>query len=51
MADPGRKARLVQEAKSASALNRSNIIHVYGVTADNDVDFNRHGVRRRQDAG
>ena len=39
VADSGRKARFVQEAKAASALNHPNIVHVYDIASDGGVDF------------
>jgi len=39
VADAGRKARFVQEAKAASALNHPNIVHVYDISSDGGVDF------------
>ena len=39
VADPQRKARFVQEAKAASALNHPNITHIYDISSDGGVDF------------
>ena len=39
VADPQRKARFVQEAKAASALNHPNIIHIYDIDQQDAVDF------------
>lgn len=37
--DPGREQRFVQEAKSASALNHPNIIHIYDIDKADGSDF------------
>jgi len=39
VADAGRKARFVQEAKAASALNHPNIVTVHDISSDGGVDF------------
>src|SRR5213080_4178155 len=39
VADPGRKARFVQEAKAASALNHPNIITVHDIGQADGVTF------------
>ncbi|HSW50986.1 MAG TPA: protein kinase, partial [Bryobacteraceae bacterium] len=39
VADPQRKARFVQEAKAASALNHPNIITVHDIDQQDGVDF------------
>ncbi len=38
-ADPERKKRFVQEAKTASALNHPNIVHIYDIDNAAGVDF------------
>ncbi len=39
VADPERKLRFTQEAKSASALNHPGIITIHDITSDGGVDF------------
>jgi eukaryotic-like serine/threonine-protein kinase len=39
LADPERKRRFVQEAKSASALNHPNIIHIYDISEAEGMPF------------
>lgn len=38
-ADPGRRQRLIQEARAASALNHPSIVVIYEVGSDRGVDF------------
>jgi Tol biopolymer transport system component len=39
LADPERKRRFVQEAKTASALNHPNIVHIYDIAEADGIQF------------